>query len=310
MAALRAHKRQQNPTPAAQTARARALCQVRFPAGSCAWRAVWERSASNGSRLGRAARHSSAMSPLPPPRGRGSPTQGSLGATSASERRYTDNGTTVLLAAHPQLTRSHHRRSTCRQHGRHVAHPRRRCRSPRSEGQRAAAPSAPHPLPTTRPNPSGAGTRGGRPTLTDADSSAVQDGLGVPHGGTERDGVRTGEQRCAPLAPRVRSCRPPRPAPPPPTAARGADRGGPRPHVGCRRGGTVMTERCSSSPAAARASCFGCAGGGREAARGLLCGPRAVAVRAMNCSEVRRRTFKRSSRAVHPQRSALRHGSF
>ena len=169
MAALRAHKRQQNPTPAAQTARARALCQVRFPAGSCAWRAVWERSASNGSRLGRAARHSSAMSPLPPPRGRGSPTQGSLGATSASERRYTDNGTSVLLAAHPQLTRSHHRRSTCRQHGRHVAHPRRRCRSPRSEGQRAAAPSAPHPLPTTRPNPSGAGTRGGRPTLTDAD---------------------------------------------------------------------------------------------------------------------------------------------
>lgn len=83
-------------------------------------------------------------------------------------------------------------------------------------------------------------------------------------------GGRTGEQRCAPLAPRVRSCRPPRPAPPPPTAARGADRGGPRPHVGCRRGGTVMTERCSSSPAAARASCFGCAGGGREAARGLL----------------------------------------
>lgn len=89
---------------------------------------------------------------------------------------------------------------------------------------------------------------------------------------------RTGGQRSASLAPRVRSCRPPRPAPPPPTTARGRSSA----PIGAVRGLaeavgavvlTAISEGCSSGTAASRAWCFGCAGGGHEAARGLLCSP-------------------------------------
>lgn len=168
-----------------------------------------------------------------PTAGTGSPTHGSLGLSSTQIDKLNTNRRTAVSLSCRRCTHSppgHTAGATCRQHDRHVAHP--RCRSPRSEGQRGAARSAPHPLPTARPNPSGAGTRGGRPALTDADSSAVQDRLGVPHGGTDRRAARlfcrAAGSKLPPVPPRA------------PTANRsaraelGADRGGPCPRGGCR----------------------------------------------------------------------------